>query len=120
MKVDPLVDDAESEHDEVVAESLEQALLASIQSQASQGAIPPGDLARIAELVRTDRAELADAVKKVQREAQERQAQEVPMNAPEAQPGLALPGMGAEAMPMEPEMGDPATAASLDELIGAL
>ncbi len=102
MKVDPLVDDAESEHDEVVAESLEQALLASIQSQASQGAIPPGDLARIAELVRTDRAELADAVKKVQREAQERQAQQMPVGAPELQPGLAQAGAGAEATGAEP------------------
>jgi len=120
MAIDPLVDDPEFEHDAVIAEQLEGALLASLQQQAAEGIIPPADLARIMDLVRSDKLELAEAVEKVQREAQERQAQEVPMNAPEAQPGLALPGMGAEAMPMEPEMGDPATAASLDELIGAL
>jgi len=56
----------------------------------------------------------------VQKEAQERQATEVDPMSPQAQPGLALPGMGAEAMPMEELPPDPATAASLDELIGAL
>ena len=99
MAIDPMVDDAESEHDAVVAEGLEQALLASIQTQASQGQIPPADLARIAELVRTDRAELAKAVQKVQEEAQERQASEVPAGSPELMPGIAQPGAGAEAQP---------------------
>ena len=99
MAIDPMVDDAESEHDAVVAEGLEQALLASIQTQASQGQIPPADLARIAELVRTDRAELAKAVQKVQEEAQERQASEVPAGSPELMPGIAQPGAGAAAQP---------------------
>ena len=111
MSIDPLVDDPEFEHDAVIAEQLETALLSSLQQQAAEGIIPPADLARIMDLVRSDKFELAEAVEKVQREAQERQAQEVPMNAPEAQPGLALPGMGAEAMPMEAQMGDPAEAA---------
>ena len=96
---------------------MEQALLLSIQNQASEGIIPPADLARIMDLVKHDKQELAEAVETVQREAQERQAEIVPPEAPEAQPGLALPGMGAESMPMEPMMqGEP----SMDELIGAL
>ena len=114
MQLDPMVDDAEHEHDAVVAESLEQALLASIQTQASQGAIPPNDLARITELVRTDRAELADAVQKVQEEAQERQASQAPAGSPETMPGLAQLGAGAEQQATAPPAGRP----SLRELLG--
>ena len=113
MQIDPLVDDAEIEHDAVIAESLEQALLSSLATQASQGGIPPADLARIAELVKTDRAELADAIQQVQRETQERQAQEVPAGAPESMPGLAQPGAGAEARPASPQAGQP----SLQDLL---
>lgn len=97
MALDPMVDDAEFEHDTVIAENLEQALLVSLQTQASQGAIPPGDVARIMELVGSDKKELAAAIQQVHREAQERQAEPVDGGAPEAQPGIAQPGAGAEA-----------------------
>ena len=118
MAIDPLVDDPEFEHDAVVTEQLEQALLSSVQQQAAQGAIPPADLARIMELVGNDQMELAQAVEKVQKEAQERQATEVDPTSPEAMPGLAQPGMGAEAMPAgaPPGEGQPDLAA----LLGAL
>jgi hypothetical protein len=118
MAIDPLVDDPEFEHDAVISEQLEQALLSSIQQQAAEGAIPPADLARIMELVSNDELELAEAVEKVQREAQERQAEQVAPTAPEAMPGLAQPGMGAEAMPAgAPPGGAPP---GLAELLGAL
>jgi hypothetical protein len=63
------------------------------------------DFARIMELVDTDKMELAEAILAVQKEAQERQAAidaegnpaTVDPLSPEAQPGLAAPGMGAEA-----------------------
>ena len=97
MAIDPLVEDPEFEHDSVIAEQLEAALLSSIQQQAAEGAIPPADLARIMDLVANNQLELAQAVERVQKEAQERQAQQVDAAAPEAQPGLAMPGMGAEA-----------------------
>ena len=118
MKIDPLVEDVEYERDAVTAEQLEQSLLAGLQQQAATGAIPPADIARIIDLVKSDRAELADAVEKVQREAQERQAEMVPPTSPEAQPGIAQPGAGAEAMVAPP----PAEggAAGLRELLGAL
>ena len=88
--------------------------------QASEGILPPADLARIMDLVIHDEKELAGAVEQVQREAQERQAEQVDPLAPAAQPGLALPGMGAESMPTEPFPGDEAMAPTLDELMGAL
>tara|TARA_R110000824_G_scaffold19837_1_gene75998 strand:- start:6301 stop:8100 length:1800 start_codon:yes stop_codon:yes gene_type:complete len=117
MAIDPLVDDPEFEHDTVIGEQLEQALLASVQQQASQGAIPPSDLARIMDLVINNQMELAGAVEKVQREAQERQAEMVDALAAEAQPGLAMPGMGAESMVAEAPV---APEPNIDELLGAL
>ena len=117
MAIDPLVDDPEFEHDTVIGEQLEAALLSAVQMQASEGILPPADLARIMDLVIHDEKELAGAVEQVQREAQERQAEQVPMMSPEAQPGLALPGMGAESMPMEEP---PGGAPGLEELLGAL
>lgn len=96
MRLDPMVDDPEVERDKVTAEALEAALLASIQQQASSGAIPPHDLARIMKLVQQD-VSLPDAIQQAQQEAQARQAQQTPPTAPEAMPGLAQPGMGAEA-----------------------
>ena len=108
MAIDPLVEDVEAMSDQVVAEQLEQGLLSGLQQQAASGQIPPSDLARIIELVQNDKENLAGAVAKVQREAQERQAEQVEPGAPEAQPGIAQPGMGAEAMgamPAGPEAG---------------
>jgi hypothetical protein len=117
MRIDPLVEDVEKERDAVVAEQLEQSLLAGLQQQASQGALPPADLARIMELVRNDQFDLAEAVGKAQEEAQERQAMPVEPTEPAAQPGLAQPGMGAEAgMGGGPPSGPP----SMQELLGAL
>ena len=118
MAIDPLVEDPEFEHDTVIAEQLEQALLSSVQQQASEGVIPAGDLARIMELVKNDQMELAEAVEKVQREAQERQAEVMPAGSPETMPGLAAPGMGAEAMAAMPP--EPASPQSLEELVAAL
>lgn len=96
---DPEIDDPELERDRITAEALEAAQLASLQQQAAQGAIPPADLSRIAQLVTTDRLELFEAIAKVQQETQERQAQQAPAGSPETQPGLAQPGAGAEAQP---------------------
>jgi hypothetical protein len=118
MAIDPLVEDPEFEHDSVIAEQLEEALLNSIQQQAMEGAIPPADLARIMDLVRNNQLELAKAVERVQKEAQERQAEQVDAAAPEAQPGLAQPGMGAEARSVAAPPGE--AGGGLGALLGAL
>jgi hypothetical protein len=65
-------------------------------------------------LVIQDKKDLAGAVQQVQKEAQERQATPVPQGAPEGMPGLAMPGMGAEA-PVE-QQGPP----QLDQLLAQL
>jgi hypothetical protein len=96
QEIDPFISDPEMEKDRVVSEGLEQALLQSIQTQASQGAIPPADVAAIVALVSSDKMDLAAAVTKVHDDAQKRQATMAPAGAPETMPGLGAPGMGAE------------------------
>ena len=96
QEIDPLIADAEQEHDRVISESINAALLQSIQAQAQSGAIPPSDLAAIATYVKSDKLSLAAAITKVHNDAQKRQATQAQPGTPEAQPGLAQPGMGAE------------------------
>lgn len=96
QEIDPFIADPELEKDRVISEGLEQALLQSIQTQASQGAIPPADVAAIASLVASDKMDLAEAVTKIHEDAQKRQATPAPTGAPETMPGLGAPGMGAE------------------------
>lgn len=104
-ELDPMISDPELEGDRVIAEGLEAAVMSSLQQQATQGAIPPGDIARIAELVRKNEMDLFDAIAQAQKEAQERQASSGPPGSPTgpvapgdpaAQPGLAMPGQGQE------------------------
>jgi hypothetical protein len=105
MEIDPQIDDVEVELDRITGEGLQQALLTSIEQQAVQGAITPPDLARIIELVTTNKMELPDAVQQAQQEAQERQSATVNPAAPGSpptQPGIAQPGMGAEAGAIPP------------------
>ena len=98
-EADPLVADPDMEHDRIVGEGVEAALLSSIQQQAAQpnGPYQPADLAELVKKVVVENKSLYEAVADVNKMAQERQAQAVPPQAPEAQPGLAMPGMGAEA-----------------------
>lgn len=104
-RLHPLIHDANKAGDEVTAEGLEQALLAGLQSQASQPGANVADIAAIMKMVRDDDVPLADAILEQQRIAQERQANQdaqgmpngVDPNSPEAQPGMAAPGQGAEA-----------------------
>jgi hypothetical protein len=108
QEIDPLVADPEREHDRVVQEQLEQALLLSVQQQAQAGTIPPVDLAKIMQLVLTDKLSLADAIEKTNKLAQERQATAAPIGSPQTQPGLSMPGMGMEQPgSLPPEMAGP-------------
>lgn len=118
MEIHPFIDDAEEEHDRIVVEGLNRAMQAAIETQASQGAIPPMDIARIAQLVSTNKMELAEAIMTAQAEAQERQAQEAPQGDPSLQPGLSLPGQGVEATPAVPEVQP--SAQNLASVLGSL
>ena len=106
-EADPLISDPDMEHDRIVSEGVEAALLSSIQQQAAnpEGPYQPADLALLVKKVLMDNKSLYDAVSEVDEAARERQAQEMPEGAPETMPGLAMPGMGAEAPAAGPPSG---------------
>ena len=116
-EADPLITDPELEHDRIIAEGVESALLSSIQQQAvnPQGPYQPEDLAYLTSLVLEKDATLYDAVKRTDQRARDRQAAAMPQGAPETMPGLAMPGMGAEA-PVEGPQGAPPLEALLAQL----
>jgi len=105
-EADPLISDPELEKDRITAESVEAALLSSIQAQAADpnGPYQPDDLAYLTKLTVEENVPLHEAVRRTNERAQQRQATPVEQGAPEAMPGLAMPGMGAEA----PTAGGPA------------
>lgn len=93
MELDPLVDDPETEHDLIIAEGLEDAMVQSLQQAVASGQMAPTDAARITELVVAQNKPLYSAILQAQTEAQERQAPAggdgpVAPDSPEAQPGL--------------------------------
>jgi hypothetical protein len=116
-EADPLISDPELEHDRIIVEGVESALLTSIQQQAAnpQGPYQPDDLAYLTKLVVEQDVALFDAVTRTNERAQERQAQAMPQGAPETMPGLAMPGMGAEA-PVQAPAGPPPLEALLAQL----
>jgi hypothetical protein len=98
-EADPLITDPELEKDRITAESMEAALLSSIQAQAADpnGPYQPEDLAYLTKLTVEENVPLYEAVRRTNERAQQRQATPAPAGAPETMPGLAAPGMGAEA-----------------------
>jgi len=116
-EADPLISDPELEHDRIISEGVEAALLSSIQQQAvdPNGPYQPDDLAYLTRLVMEQDVSLYDAVERTNKRAQERQAMAMPAGAPETMPGLAMPGMGAEA-PVAGPGGEP----SLEQLLAQM
>jgi hypothetical protein len=98
-EADPLISDPDLEHDRIIAEGVEAALLQSIQQQAAnpEGPYQPEDLAYLTKLVVEQDVALFDAVTRTDERARERQAAAMPVGSPATMPGLAMPGMGAEA-----------------------
>jgi hypothetical protein len=119
QEIDPMVSDPERELDRVTSEVINATILDSFKQQGAAGAIPISDMARIANLVKSDKKTLAQAIEQVQKEAQARQAAQVQPNSAEAQPGLAMPGMGAEAgTGAQPQQGQPSMTQMLSSLSG--
>lgn len=115
-EADPLISDPDYEHDRIIAEGVEAALLSSIQQQAvdPNGPYQPEDLAYLTRLVVENDVPLFEAVQRTNQRAQDRQAAMAPMGSPETMPGLAMPGMGAEMQAAPP------TDNSLDALLAQL
>lgn len=127
--LDPYIDNPEMEHDAIIAEGLEQALMSGLQQQASSGAIPPLTLSKIMQLVSNDKMELAEALNKVTEDAlKEQKAQQEAAMGPEAggptSPDMAAAGATVGAMagaqPPSPIPGVGPGMASLGDLLGSL
>jgi hypothetical protein len=120
-EADPLITDPDLEHDRIIVEGVESALLQSIQQQAANpdGPYQPEDLAYLTKLVVEQDVPLFDAVKRTDQRAKDRQAAMAPQGAPETMPGLAMPGMGAE-MQAGPPPQAPAGPPPIDQLLAQL
>jgi hypothetical protein len=67
--LDPFIASPELEHDRIIAEGLEQALMGGLQQKAADGSMPPLVLAKVMNLVSNDKMELAEALNKVMEDA---------------------------------------------------
>jgi hypothetical protein len=130
--LDPYIDNPEAERDAIIAEGLEQALMSGIQQQAASGSIPPLTLAKLMNLVKNDRMELAEALNKVTEDAlKEQEAKQAKMaEAQQTEMGMTPDMANADATvaamaggsPQSPIPGTNAMPgmSSLGDLLGAL
>lgn len=96
MENDPMISDVDKELALIDGESAKQLLVASFAQQAQAGAIPPADIAEVAQMVFDGTHTYMEAILIQHKKMQERQATPAPSPmAPEAQDGMANPGMGA-------------------------
>ena len=122
-RLDPMVDDPDFEERRTTAEGLSDALLTAIQGDVTKGQYGAVEVARMmAYLDENPDSTLAEAVEDVQRQMQERQAGQLPPEAPEAQPGLAAgaggPGGMANPGQIAPTPNESGLAALLSSLHG--
>lgn len=105
-KMDPEIDDADHETQQIIAEQVEQAFLQGLAQQMMTGAMNPVDAAAFVKYVKVGDMDPIEAFEKVQAEAQARQATtgapgtpEAPAQpgSPEAQPGVAAGPAGVPA-----------------------
>lgn len=121
--LDPYIDNPEAEHDAIIAEGLEQALMSGLQQQAASGQLPPMVVAKLMDLVKNDKMELAEALNKVTEDAmKEQQAQQEAQTPEAAMAPAALAAMagGQAAAPQSPIPGVGPGMASLGDLLGSL
>lgn len=104
MEIDPLIKDPKAEIQRMDAEAIKTAYLGGLQTILSIPDSPMQlpDAMRLYELVASG-TPLFEAMAKLQREAQERQATPAPTPV-EAQPGIATPGQGVEQPEAIPEV----------------
>lgn len=119
MEMDPAIANAELEHDRIISEGLEQALVGGIQEQAASGQIPPMVLARVMDLLVADKLELPAAIQKATQEYMDAQAQQQPPGTPPTAEQAAA-GPGAAALTGSPIPGPSEGQSSLRDLMATL
>lgn len=101
-ELDPFVKDVPQELDRIKREAAEMMAQQAVQQELATGRMALMDFAGMIRSMYDDGLDWAEAVLQQQKIAQERQAAQVPAGAPEAQPGLSVPGQGAESAAIPP------------------
>jgi hypothetical protein len=115
MEMDPLIGDVEKEKDRIVSEAIDSGILADFMQPDKETLWVK---ARVAQLVKSDDYELADAIMKAHEELQEKQSstvQPAQPGSPEAMPGITAPGA-----PPGVEGGPPQDLQGMTQMLGAL
>lgn len=124
-EMDPAIEDPIRERDQTEIESLRNALLVGLETQASQGQLDPSIIAEIAALKAQRHVTLEQAVKQIHEEQQQKQAEQANQMAqaqpgapatPEMQPGIA----GAAAQMSAPVPPPAAGGADLSQMLNNL
>lgn len=118
--LDPYIDNPEVEKDNIVAEGLQQALVAGLQQQAASGAIPPLVLSKVMKLVRDDKMELAEAFNKVTEDAMAEQEAAAEMEQPSLDAMTADATVAAMAGPQAAVQGPNPSQQNLGQLLNTL
>ena len=87
MELDPLVEDPQLEHERILTEQLEKALMASIDQSVAAGSLGPLEIAHISAFVFTGQMTLAEAVEKEHEQTQKLQQAAMAAAGPQAGPG---------------------------------
>jgi hypothetical protein len=103
QELDPFIDDPEREYERITGESLDSALLASIDQAAASGQLGPLEISRLRTYIMQNKMDLSDAFEKLHNETQQTQAAATapqpgepgagPGGAPPGPPGLMAPGI---------------------------
>lgn len=96
METDPLIEDPTLERLRIQQESLNRALLASLDQGVQQGTVGPDEIAQIVEASYTSKDQLYAIVRKIHQQMQAQQAA-MQQQAPSAPPNM--PGLGPQAGP---------------------
>jgi hypothetical protein len=75
MEIDPLIEDPQLEHERILTEQLEKALMASVDQAVSMGQLGPLEVAHISRFIYTGTMTLAEAIEREHEETQAMQAQ---------------------------------------------
>lgn len=116
-RMHPYIRDPEGTERRQLSEQIQQMQLAALGMRAQSGELTEIDLAQIQISVEGGER-LSQAVLDADKAARERQATQAPPESPQAQPGLANPGMGAEAG--GPVQQPPSNLSRLQQLYSAL
>ena len=120
--LDPYIDNPEQEHDSIIAEGLEQALMAGLQQQASSGQLPPLVISKVMTLVANDKMELAEALTKVTEDALKEQQAAEQSAQPMATADAAMAGQTVQSLagPQAAIQGPNPSQANLSDLLSTL